>query len=121
MPDPITLNKPYPIDLGEVLDRIGGDTSFLKDLLKIYFLEYDEKKRILEGAIARQDYIQVGELGHSLKGSSANLGLPRLQKVAFSLEMAGRDKKMDLAKEAARALELEVQNLKVFLEKNPLD
>lgn len=120
MPDSIHLNKLHPIDFGEVLDRIGGDTSFLLELLNIYFQEYAEKKRLLEEAIAGQDYIRICELGHSLKGASANLSLTRLQRVAYSLETAGREKQLQLAKEAARSLESEIQTLKVFLERNPL-
>jgi HPt (histidine-containing phosphotransfer) domain-containing protein len=120
MPDSVNLDNLRPIDFGDVLDRIGGDASFLMELLAIYFQEYAEKKRLLEEAIARRDYIQVCELGHSLKGASANLSLTRLQRVAFSLERAGREKQIQLAKEAALSLESEIQTLKVFLERNPL-
>jgi len=120
MPDLIDLDKLQPIDFDEVLNRIGGDSSFLMELLTIYFQEFDDKKHLLEEAIASQDYIQVCELGHSLKGSSANLGLARLQRVALSLEIAGREKRIRPAQEAIRALEAEVQTLKTFLAKNTL-
>jgi HPt (histidine-containing phosphotransfer) domain-containing protein len=119
MPDSANLDKFRPIDFCDVLDRIGGDTSFLKELLNIYFQEYVEKKRLLEGAIAREDFTQVCELGHSLKGASANLSLIRLQRVAITLETAGRERQLQLAQEAARSLEKEIQTLKVFLEGNP--
>jgi len=120
MPDPISHDQLQPIDLSDVLSRIGGDTSFLKELLAIYFQEYDEKKRLLEEAVARQDYKQLSELGHSLKGASANLGLARLQRVALSLEIAGKGGKLQPAKEALRSLEAEVLMLKAFLAENPL-
>jgi len=119
MPDTANLDKLQPIDFCDVLDRIGGDTLFLEELLKIYFREYTEKKRLLAEAISRQDFIQVSELGHSLKGASANLSLTRLQKVAYSLEAAGKEKQLQLAQEAARTLEKEIQTLKAFLEVNP--
>jgi HPt (histidine-containing phosphotransfer) domain-containing protein len=119
MSDSVNLDKLQPIDFCEVLDRIGGDTAFLKDLLNIYFQEYAEKKRLLEEAVAREDFKQVSELGHSLKGASANLGLARLQRVAFSLETAGRERQIQLAREAVRSFDVEVQTLKVFLEGNP--
>jgi HPt (histidine-containing phosphotransfer) domain-containing protein len=119
MSDSANLDKLRPIDFCDVLDRIGGDTSFLKELLNIYFQEYAEKKRLLEQAITREDFTQVCELGHSLKGASANLSLVRLQKVAFALETAGRERQLQLAQEAARSLDTEVQTLKAFLEGNP--
>jgi HPt (histidine-containing phosphotransfer) domain-containing protein len=119
MSDSANLDKLRPIDFCDVLDRIGGDTSFLKELLNIYFQEYAEKKPLLEQAIAREDFTQVCDLGHSLKGASANLSLARLQKVAFALETAGRERQLQLAQEAARSLDTEVQTLKAFLEGNP--
>jgi HPt (histidine-containing phosphotransfer) domain-containing protein len=119
MPDSADMDKLRPIDFCDVLDRIGGDTSFLKELLSIYFQEYAEKKRLLEEAIAREDFTQVCELGHSLKGASANLSLTRLQRVAITLETAGRERQLQLAQEAVRSLATEIQTLKIFLEANP--
>ena len=119
MPNLTNLDKLRPIDFCDVLDRIGGDTSFLKELLNIYFQEYAEKKRLLQEAIAREDFTQVCELGHSLKGASANLSLSRLQRIALCLETAGRERQIQLAQEAARTLETEIQTLKAFLEGNP--
>lgn len=121
MPESIDLEGLRPIDYAEVLDRIGGDTSFLRELLEIYFLEYAEKRRLLDEAISRQDFIQVSELGHSLKGASANLSLARLRRVASLLETAAKEKKLVSAQEAARVLEAEVQSLKSFLARNQPD
>jgi HPt (histidine-containing phosphotransfer) domain-containing protein len=120
MPNSTSPDKLRPIDFCSVLDRIGGDTSFLKELLDIYLREYAEKKRLLEEAITREDFIQVLELGHSLKGASANLSLTRLQRVAFSLETAGRERQLQSAQDAARNLDMEIQTLKAFLAGNPL-
>ncbi len=119
MSESANFDKLRPIDFCEVLDRIGGDTSFLNELLDIYFQEYAEKKRLLEEAVAREDFKQVCELAHSLKGASANLGLARLRRVAFSLETAGRERQIQLAQGAVRSLEMEIQTLKDFLEGNP--
>jgi HPt (histidine-containing phosphotransfer) domain-containing protein len=62
----------------------------------------------------------IQELGHSLKGASANLSLALLKKASFSLELSGRDKKIDLAQSALRSLETEFQRLKDYLEASPL-
>jgi len=120
MPDSVNLDQLPPLDLGDALDRIGGDIAFLRELLNIYFQEYAEKKRLLQEAIARRDFVHVCELGHSIKGASANLSLSRLQRVALSLEAAGREGQIQLIQEAARSLETEIQTLKAYLGKNPL-
>jgi HPt (histidine-containing phosphotransfer) domain-containing protein len=121
MRDSANPEKLVPIDFCSVLNRIDGDTSFLKELLDIYLQEYVGKKQLLEEAIAREDFTQICELGHSFKGASANLSLTRLQKVAYSLETAGRERHLQSAQEAARDLEMEVQTLKAFLAGNPLE
>jgi HPt (histidine-containing phosphotransfer) domain-containing protein len=120
MPNSVNRDELPPIDFADALNRIGGDTSFLKELLDIYFEEYAEKRRHLEEAIARQEYVRVSELGHSLKGASANLSLPRLQRIAYMLETAGREKKLQLVRETVLSLEAEVRALKSFLQSHPL-
>ena len=121
MPEPSHPNQAQPIDFREVLDRIGGDSAFLKELLIIYFQEYEKKKNLLAQALAEQNFTQLSELGHSLKGSSANLSLPRLRKTAYLLEMAGKQKMLQSAQEAVRAFEAEVETLKAFLAQNQPD
>jgi osomolarity two-component system phosphorelay intermediate protein YPD1 len=121
MPDLSHPDQVQPIDFGEVLDRIGGDISFLKELLSIYFREYEKKKDLMDRAIADQDFTQLSELGHSLKGSSANLSLPQLRKAAYLLETAGKEKKLQSAREAVRTFDMEVETLKAFLAQNQPD
>ncbi|MDH7511784.1 MAG: Hpt domain-containing protein [Clostridiales bacterium] len=109
----------FPIDYTEVLERIGGDRAFLEELLKIYVEECDKKLKVIKEATARQDFPLIQQLGHSLKGSSANLSLIFLQKVSFFLEMAGKEKNIALARSALAALEKEFDNLKDYLRQNP--
>lgn len=78
------------IDLPTVLERIGGDESFLQELLKIFIEEYNLKLAHLEKAVAEDDFQLIQEIAHNLKGSSANLSLLELQKIAYVLETCGR-------------------------------
>jgi len=111
----------HPINYLEVLERIGGDTEFLSELLKIYFLEFQEKKAQVEAAIEDADFSLIQEIGHSLKGASANLSLPSLRRVASELEAAGRDRNSEIARQALGSLVSERQLLLDFLKQNPLD
>lgn len=61
----------------------------------------------------------IQELGHSLKGASANLGLALLKKASFSLEVAGREKKIDQAQSALHLLETEIHRLRNYLHESP--
>ncbi len=108
-----------PINYDEVLERVGGDASFLGELLKLYFLEFEEKKAQIEEALGRADFGLIQEVGHSLKGASANLSLPALRRCAASLEAAGRDKNLEKAKETVALLLAECRFLNDFLRQNP--
>lgn len=78
------------IDLPSVLERIGGDEFFLKELIKIYIEEFEAKWPKLEDALSRNDFSAIQEIAHSLKGSSANLSLLELQGIAYLLELGAR-------------------------------
>ncbi len=107
------------INYQEVLERVGGDASFLEELLKMYIDDYNEKSRLIKDAIHRQDFVAVQKLGHSLKGSSANLSLASLQKASLALELAGRDENLVQAQKALACLETEFAKLKDYLQQNP--
>jgi HPt (histidine-containing phosphotransfer) domain-containing protein len=119
MPNHSNANQDLPIDYSEVLERIGGDELFLEELLKIYFEEFSEKRTLLQEAIEQGNFTKIQELGHSLKGASANLSLGPLKEACFSLEVAGREKKIDQAQSALHSLETELQKLKDYLHESP--
>ena len=115
------LESGPPIDFPEVLERIGGDASFLQDLLNLYFQEFGQKRELLEEALSRGDSTQIQEVGHSLKGASANLSLSPLRNLALVIEMAGRENDFEKARQAIRSLEPEFLKLKTYLEMHPLE
>jgi HPt (histidine-containing phosphotransfer) domain-containing protein len=104
-----------PIDFPSALARIGDDESFLQELLELYKMDFEAKEEALQKAIDHQDFLSIQELGHSLKGASANLSLPYLQQAALDMESAGRDRNIDKARGALAALGQEFQNLQEFL------
>jgi HPt (histidine-containing phosphotransfer) domain-containing protein len=91
----------------------------LEELLNLYFEEYAEKRKRLEEAIELQNFSAIQELGHGLKGASANLSLRSLQKAALAMEMAGREKRAADAQQAFAALEEAYRGLRQFLASNP--
>ena len=108
-----------PIDYTDVLERIGGDLDFLDELLKIYFVEFEDKTSRIETALRISDFSQIQDLGHSLKGASANLSLSSLQRSALGLEMAGREKEPEAARQALADLVTECRRLQDYLRENP--
>jgi len=115
--------KKYPkkdipaIDYPSALERVGGDESFLKELLDLYLEDFSEKYSQLQKAIEQKKFDLIRELGHSLKGSSANLSLTFLQETSLHLEKAGRERNIEKAKKYLIPLEQEFKRLKDFLSK----
>ena len=101
-----------PIDYPSALERIGNDESFLKELLELYVMDFEAKQDELNSAINGMNFTSIQEIGHSLKGSSANLSLTFLQKASYELEEAGKDGDIEKAKGALEELLRAFQSLK---------
>lgn len=109
-----------PIDVADALARVGDDRDFLKELLDIYATDLATRVTGLRGALARGDLKAVEQLGHAIKGSSANLSLPLLRDRASAIELAGRNGSAAKAQANLQGLEKEFQRLRDHLRQNPL-
>lgn len=103
------------LDYNSALERIGGDREFLDELLGIYIEEFASSVRALDTALQEQDFTSIQEVGHSLKGSSANLSLLQLRDQAYLIEKAGRENDLLLAEQSTKQLKLEFQRLEEHL------
>ena len=104
-----------PIDLPSALERIGGDESFLYELINIYTEDFSEKYQRLQQAIESEDFETIRELGHNLKGSSANLSLIQLQHVSCDMEESGKDRDIGKAQKSLLLLDEEFKRLQDYL------
>ena len=108
-----------PIDLKDALERTGDDMDFLLELLEMYENDFTVKADSLETALAGFDFEALREIGHYLKGSSANLGLGPLREAAFMLERAGTEKNPQAALEGMARLKRGFEDLKRYLRETP--
>jgi len=92
------LKNSRAIDMESVLERVGGDESFLQELLDIYIEDFMEKYGQLQQAIVEIDFNNIKEIGHSLKGASGNLSLTGLHETAYGIELSGRNNDIERAK-----------------------
>jgi HPt (histidine-containing phosphotransfer) domain-containing protein len=93
-----------PVDLTRLLRTTGGDLQVELELLRIFVEQTEEKLSSVGAALAANDFAQIREDAHSIKGASANVGADRLRELAASLE--GRMKNGEHAR--AEALVAEV-------------
>lgn len=105
-----------PIDLASALERTGGEMDFLEELIDMFLGDFKEKYIMLKDAVKQKNAGQVQEIAHSLKGSSANLGLTPLQETFFQLETAGRDNNLIDADKKIDLLQIQFTELITYWE-----
>ena len=115
MSDMHNLKNAGPIDIDSVLERVGGDESFLRELIDIYVEDFLEKYPQLEQAVAEEDFNNIKEIGHSLKGASGNLSLTGLHETAYGIELSGKEENIEQAKLLFTRLKEEFLKLKDYL------
>ena len=78
-------------NLQKGLERVEGNASFLQELLELFRTTHREKTMDLRRAAEQEEWFHGSTLAHSLKSSSASLGLLRLAEEARWAEKVLRD------------------------------
>ncbi len=73
------------------LKRVMGDASLARDLAKIFLNDMPGQVEQLKVAIATGNIRLAAQQAHRIKGAASNVGGVALQKVAFSMEVAGKE------------------------------
>jgi PAS domain S-box-containing protein len=77
------------INAQELLERVGGDLTFLAELIEIFRSDYPKQIRIAQEAIQQGDAEGVKRVGHALRGALANLAAIRACEIALKIEEIG--------------------------------
>jgi HPt (histidine-containing phosphotransfer) domain-containing protein len=77
------------INAQELLERVGGDLTFLAELIEIFRSDYPKQIRIAQEAIQQGDAEGVKRVGHVLRGALANLAAIRACEIALKIEEIG--------------------------------
>jgi HPt (histidine-containing phosphotransfer) domain-containing protein len=102
----------------ERLSQISDDDEeFQLELLGMLAADITEQLVILKSAIELQDGKQLQELGHYLKGATANVGVNSMALITRQLEESGRAKDFLLATKYLAALTAQQQKLLAYLAK----
>jgi len=95
----------------------GPDTpEFMSELLEAYLRDLPARLEAIRSAVLARDAKALQQAAHALKGSSANIGAQRLQKLCLMLEMTGRAESVDGAAELLGGLENEIASSTAALE-----
>jgi two-component system sensor histidine kinase/response regulator len=101
----------HVLDIGAMLDRVGGDTDLLRELARIFREDCPKLLAEIRRAVATENAPALMQAAHTLKGAVANFGADAAREAAFRLEI------MDLkpAREAVGDLESEIQRFEQAL------
>jgi len=103
-------------DPDEAFSRCCDNSEMLHEMTRCFFRDMDSLLPQMHAALANRDLIQVGRLGHRLKGTLIYLGAKLAAEAALGVERLERHPgEAEKAEHAVRALERECAKLKSAL------
>ncbi len=81
------------LDLEDVLGRIQGDQELLIELIEIFLDDCPSKMKEAQQLITDQNYEQLSDIAHSLKGAASNIGAKKLWKTFLAMEEDSKSQK----------------------------
>lgn len=108
-------DQPLEIDWERLSQISDEDKEFQLELLNMLAADISEQLVIIQTAIQQQSGQQLQELGHYLKGATANVGVMSIATIARRLEDYGRAGQFELATTCLMALTAQQQKLLAYL------
>ena len=105
-----------PVNEADLLERVGGDIVLLAELTEIFRETYPAQLMQAKRALEMEAGEEMRRVGHSLRGSLANLGATEACSLAALIEESAGSGKLFLAASALRQLELELDRVRFSLE-----
>jgi len=85
------MSDDFPIKVKTLLEQCGGSKETGAVILDEFLVQIAADIREIETCLTSGDLVQVGKVGHRLKGTAGVLGADKLHSICFSLEMAGKN------------------------------
>jgi two-component system, sensor histidine kinase and response regulator len=98
-------------DLGNTLERLGGDEKLLHEVLEIFLEEVPNHMAALKNAIVQGNTKAVEEISHTLRGELGYLGVPVVSDRARELEELGRQSDLRRAEELYTLFQSELSHV----------
>lgn len=104
------------MDLLSLAQNLGLEEGEFRELVELFIEATTADLRALLNAASKRDLPKVGELAHSIKGASINLGFPELSSLAKQIEINARNNLMEGVPETVSILGNHLNALKESLE-----
>ncbi len=96
------------MDLKALAERVDLEEDEYREMIELFLQTTSQHLLHLEEAIERGDSKKVAETAHSIKGSSASLGLTHISGIAKGIEFNARDNDLNGAQRALQTIKVEV-------------
>lgn len=83
------------LDVSDLMSRIGHDEELACELMVLYLQDMPALIAELQYAVECRNAEQIALKAHSIKGASANMGASQVRQWAYSLEMCGKEGRLD--------------------------
>ena len=103
-PPPVSPETPElpPFDREDLLERLGGNDALLPKFVGMFVASIAEPLQRLKAAVACGNQDDIHRMAHTIKGSAANIGAPRIMNAAALLdEMAKSGELLDSPRQLA--------------------
>jgi two-component system, sensor histidine kinase and response regulator len=98
-------------DLKELMERLGGDQEFLRELLVMFREDVRMNLEKSRKAMAERDYEGLSRTAHTMKGMLGNLSMGAAAETAAALEKTSRENQQDDSKELLEKLVKELDGI----------
>lgn len=109
-------DEELPVNLQRLQAVSRGKISMQKRLLEIFFQVAEGDVAALKEAIANQDFPTIEHKAHQLKGSSANVGIPKVSIIAAELQKQAHQNILIDANQLVDQIENYLQKARQFAE-----
>lgn len=83
--------SPETIVWQEAYSICGDDRDFLQEVLTDYVGEAEEAMKALHDAIVAENFAQVYQAAHKMKGNSAYLNCNAMKEICYSIQLASAE------------------------------
>lgn len=116
--EPVTSSSDSetPVDLRRLNEIMRGNRARQRRLLEIFIQNAQTEIEEIRNAIATSDCLKLGQKGHRLKGSSANVGVNYIATLAAELELCSQQKNFFQADLLLTVIESHLDKVITFVE-----
>lgn len=79
-------NLPSIIDMKSALSRLSGNEKLYLEILKKFYMEYEDKLELIENLIAKKEFKEASMIFHKIKNSAGIIGAMRLSEISGELD-----------------------------------